>query len=599
MFNLYQNLNRRDEDHKDPDVTGHDRFWQERPRTRRKRRAVNRRTQSAIELDSEAIVSARGALRRGRSASIEDEESDEEKGYQLTNKIDNLAKILFSRVSAARGYKESDVSTEIPLRHCSTMPTTASGDCELIDRHRNSLQNVQSRGKRIPSTEQRSLIRDRWLLAGNANAADPVCSRCFENLIPHWHRSRYRSSGQQVALKHDYHPANHSNIVDRNGRHNYTALGHGPSAVCEDVGEYMEMEKRSRDRALSICQAYIRATPRYSLIKQLNNLGSRVDKHWFAVRDTSLKTDRLITLAPLSRNCSLSVSPVTKTILNDLFLALQHPYICPIFDIDFLEYEGQNYVILVQPISQGSLKDLIYGIERTGWNEDWSQKYGSRGKGLPLPQVQQMGRQVLEALIFLKERGFPTVTHLHSGNVLVQNGVARLAGLENTLLGFTSRIHPVITSRATQNTSIDMICFGHMLFEMCAGYELRSFKPNSVHLSDLEMYPQVTELLNFIFGGPSNRHKVVEELLVHDLFRNIDLREMRGTPFTIFRPALTPPIVDLLAGIKQQNVTKRVTSLDLDTTVDIDTIIPLHRPDTICKNSLLDEIYNELSNTAV
>lgn len=30
-----------------------------------------------------------------------------------------------------------------------------------------------------------------------------------------------------------------------------------------------------------------------------------------------------------------------------------------------------------------------------------------------------------------------------------------------------------------------------MLFEMCAGYELPSFKPNSVHLSDIEMYPQV------------------------------------------------------------------------------------------------------------
>lgn len=58
----------------------------------------------------------------------------------------------------------------------------------------------------------------------------------------------------------------------RNGRHNYTALDHGPS-VCENVGEYMEMEKRSRDRALSICQAYIRRTPRYSLVKQLNNLG--------------------------------------------------------------------------------------------------------------------------------------------------------------------------------------------------------------------------------------------------------------------------------------------------------------------------------------
>lgn len=59
---------------------------------------------------------------------------------------------------------------------------------------------------------------------------------------------------------------------NRNGRHNYTALGHGAS-VCEDIGEYMEMEKRSRDRALSVCQKYIQRTLRYSLIKQLNNLG--------------------------------------------------------------------------------------------------------------------------------------------------------------------------------------------------------------------------------------------------------------------------------------------------------------------------------------
>ncbi|CAL7948049.1 unnamed protein product [Xylocopa violacea] len=489
MFNLYQNLNKKDEDHKEPDVTGHDRFWQERPRTRRKRRVVNRRTQSAIELDSEAIVSARGTLRRGRSASIEDEDSDEEKSYQLTNKIDNLAKILFSRVSAARGCKESDI---------------------------------------------------------------------------------------------------------RNGKHNYTALSHGPS-VCEDAGECMEMEKRFRDRALSICQAYIRRTPRYSLVKQLYNLGSRMDKYWFTVRDTSLKTDRLITLAPLSRNCSLSVSSLTKNILNDLFLALQHPYVCPIFDIDFLEFDSQNYVIVVQPISQGSLKDLIYGIERAGWTEDWSQKYGSRGKGLPLPQVQQMGRQVLEALVFLKERGFPVVTHLHSGNVLVQNGVARLAGLENTLLGFTSRIHPLITSRISQSLSVDMICFGHMLFEMCAGYELPTVKPNSVHLSDLEMYPQVIELLKFIFGETSTRRKTIEELLVHDLFRNIDLREMRSAPVTIFRPILTPPIVNLLDGIKRQNASKRITRAD---SADVDTT-SRYKSDTVCKSSLLEEIYNELSNTAV
>jgi len=90
--------------------------------------------------------------------------------------------------------------------------------------------------------------------------------------------------------------------------------------------------------------------------------GSRVDKYWFMVRDTSLKTDRLLTLVPLNRNCPLSVCPSTKDILNNLFLALQHPYICPVFHVDFLEYEDQTYIVLVQPINQGSLKDLIYGV---------------------------------------------------------------------------------------------------------------------------------------------------------------------------------------------------------------------------------------------
>lgn len=43
-----------------------------------------------------------------------------------------------------------------------------------------------------------------------------------------------------------------------------------------------------------------------------------------------------------------------------------------------------------------------------------------------MSQVQRLGRQILEALLFLRERGFPSHGHLHSGNVILQNGVARL-----------------------------------------------------------------------------------------------------------------------------------------------------------------------------
>ena len=44
---------------------------------------------------------------------------------------------------------------------------------------------------------------------------------------------------------------------------------------------------------------------------------------------------------------------------------------------------------------------------------------------------------------------------------------------------------------------------------------------------------QVVELLKFIFTETPNRQKIVEELLVHDLFRNIDLREMRSASVTV------------------------------------------------------------------
>ncbi|OXU20770.1 hypothetical protein TSAR_002068, partial [Trichomalopsis sarcophagae] len=432
-----------------------------------------------------------------------------------------------------------------------------------------------------------------------------------------------------------------------NGRQQYTALeqqrlSNGAGGYSESV----EMEKRSRDRALSICRIYTRETPRYSLLKHLNNVGSRMDKHWFVVRDSLLKTERLLTLAPLNRNCQLSLGPSTRDVLNKLFLTLQHPYICPILDLEFVKHESQDYVLLVQPINQGSLKDIVYGIERNCWNEDWSQKYCSRGKGLPISQIQRMGRQVLEALVFLKERDFPAVgAHLHSGNVIVQNGVARLAALENSLLGFTSRIHPIITgNNGCKKQSVDTVCFGHMLFEMTAGYELCTFEPTAANLSDIQKYPQVRyytlnvstlntyascfqvlECLRFIFERQvmhGSRYPTLEELIFHDLFRNIDLRELRNasvnvssifiiviikadalneceTIWQIFRPDTTIPISKILEGIKCSE--QRETPVKRSSEIDAEDMISLSSPESERSEngSLLAQIYKQLSITSV
>lgn len=82
MFNLYQHMKNNNEgrEQREPETTGHDRFYQERPRTsyrKKKRRGACRRAQSAAELNPESIAAAnrRNAFRI-RSVSTDREESE-------------------------------------------------------------------------------------------------------------------------------------------------------------------------------------------------------------------------------------------------------------------------------------------------------------------------------------------------------------------------------------------------------------------------------------------------------------------------------------------------------------------------------------------
>ena len=64
-------------------------------------------------------------------------------------------------------------------------------------------------------------------------------------------------------------------------------------------------------------------------------------------------------------------------------------------------------------------------ITQSLWSEPYNRKYTKKPGCLPLGQIQRLGRQILEALLFLRDRGISTHGHLHSGNVIIQNGVAR------------------------------------------------------------------------------------------------------------------------------------------------------------------------------
>jgi PX domain-containing protein kinase-like protein len=75
--------------------------------------------------------------------------------------------------------------------------------------------------------------------------------------------------------------------------------------------------------------------------------------------------------------------------------------------------------------------------------------------------------------------------------------------LENGLLGLNSRVNALWSRNVNDVANIDVICFGHLIFEMCAGYELNASLPTAGQLHiDLERYPQVSLNLNpfsFVF----------------------------------------------------------------------------------------------------
>lgn len=93
--------------------------------------------------------------------------------------------------------------------------------------------------------------------------------------------------------------------------------------------------------------------------------------------------------------------------------------------------------------------------------------------------------------------------------MIIQNGVARLAGLENSLLGLQPK-----KSVVPENLS-----FGNLLFEMSAGYELTG-PPTPAHLElELERAPKVTDCLKFIFQNSSTPS--IEEIIRYIFFRTM------------------------------------------------------------------------------
>jgi serine/threonine protein kinase len=219
--------------------------------------------------------------------------------------------------------------------------------------------------------------------------------------------------------------------------------------------------------AILIAANYCKDSPFQWQNEALVNIGSTPQKWHFLVRGKDTESSRMsfmvLTLSSL-KDPPISLSnSTTSEVFGNLLCALSHPYLFPTEDVSYLR-DKQLLVTVQRYVEKGSLRDLIYGKQNP--KERALVKY-RRENCRPLrPKViRTFGRHILEALSALNAKGI-VCDSLKASNVLLDNGIARISGLENTFLGcgLTEELGDMIVAYEMEVEgrvcALDVILFG-------------------------------------------------------------------------------------------------------------------------------------------
>lgn len=71
----------------------------------------------------------------------------------------------------------------------------------------------------------------------------------------------------------------------------------------------------------------------------------------------------------------------------------------------------------------------------------------------------------------------PFLGNLHSGNIFIEDNVAKISDVENGIFGLASFFRPYIIEnrRIHSLEDVDVYCFGHVLYEMAFGERLECY----------------------------------------------------------------------------------------------------------------------------
>uniref|UniRef100_A0A3P9NX50 PX domain containing serine/threonine kinase n=1 Tax=Poecilia reticulata TaxID=8081 RepID=A0A3P9NX50_POERE len=203
--------------------------------------------------------------------------------------------------------------------------------------------------------------------------------------------------------------------------------------------------------ALQQVSMFFRSDPKWEVLEPLKDMGWRIRKKYFLIKNKEQPKERFL-LSWVSRTPDSSGVPTA--------------YLSPLL----FSSTSESSALLIRPFSErGSLRDQICKVKP---RESHLKKYCNpkKSQGLELEQIKLFGRQILESLKLLHDSGL-FFGHLNASNVMVDDGICRLVDVENGMLGVPSVLRPAFTQLRKINTteSIDVFCFGHLLYEMTYG----------------------------------------------------------------------------------------------------------------------------------
>ncbi|XP_007229647.3 PX domain-containing protein kinase-like protein isoform X1 [Astyanax mexicanus] len=300
---------------------------------------------------------------------------------------------------------------------------------------------------------------------------------------------------------------------------------------CELVKKFLDTNNYSANYteiALQQVSMFFRSDPKWEVVEPLKEMGWRLRKRYFLVKNKEQPKDRqVLSWVDLGPDKFLSDKDLQS--IMKLIPSLAHPYICP---VTFASTSESSALVIRTFNEKGTLRDHICKVKP---KEPFLKKYCNPKKiqGLEQQQIRTYGRQVLETLKFLHDKGFP-YGHLHASNILIEDNVCKLLDIENSLLGLPSYYRPFVTQFRKIHTteSIDVYSFGHLLYEMTYGRP-----PDTIPVDQFPSapYTSVVSVLQSILSTEACKAGMptVAQLLQTPLFSDVLLFNSEKTQFKI------------------------------------------------------------------